>query len=97
MKERTMKTIWILLITLLFVVPANAVVITCVNEGNGVVRIDYSASDETIRPIAFALNVTVDGGAIIKTFMIIKLATAMPQARIRDFPASMKIDENSKF
>jgi hypothetical protein len=97
MKEQTMKTLWILLITLLCSIPANAVVITCVSEGSGVVRIDYSASDETILPIAFALDVTVDGGAIIKNVYDYKVGdsnAASPGYGI--FPASMKIDENGK-
>jgi hypothetical protein len=95
MREQTMKTVGILLITLLFVIPANAVVITCVSEGSGVVRIDYSASDETILPIAFALDVTVDGGAIIRNVYDYKVGdsnAASPGYGI--FPASMKIDEN---
>jgi len=92
-----MKTLWILLITLLCSIPANAVVITCVSEGSGVVRIDYNASDETILPIAFALDVTVDGGAIIKNVYGYKVGdsnAASPGYGI--FPASIKIDENGK-
>ena len=83
--------------TLLFVIPANAVVITCVSEGSGVVRIDYSASDETILPIAFALDVTVDSGAVIKNVYDYKVGdsnAASPGYGI--FPASMKIDEDGK-
>ena len=97
MKEQTMKTLWILLITLLCGMPANAVVITCVSEGSGVVRIDYNASDETVLPIAFALDVTVDGGAIIKNVYDYKVGdsnAASPGYGI--FPASMKIDENGE-
>ena len=92
-----MKRIWILIIMLLFVIQANAVVITCVSEGSGVVRIDYSASDETILPIALALDVTVDGGAVIKNVYGYKVGdsnAASPGYGI--FPGSMKIDENGK-
>ena len=97
MREQTMKTVGILLITLLVVIPAYAVVITCVSEGSGVVRIDYSASDETILPIAFALDVTVDSGAVIKNVYDYKVGdsnAASPGYGI--FPGSMKIDENGQ-
>ena len=96
--ERTpMRTMLVLLVALLSVVNANAVVVTCVNEGSNVVRIDYDASGETILPIAFALNVTVDGGAVIKNVYDYKVGdsnAARPGYGI--FPASMKFDENGK-
>jgi hypothetical protein len=97
MKKMTMKTVWLLIITMMFVVPANAVVITCVSEGSGVVRIDYSASDETILPIAFTLDVTVDGGAAITKVYDYKVGdsnAASPGYGI--FPASIKIDDTGK-
>lgn len=60
-----MKTISILLVVLLSISSANAVIVTCVSEGDNVVRIDYDASDETSLPIAFALDITVNNGATI--------------------------------
>jgi hypothetical protein len=62
-----------------------------------VVRIDYNASDETILPIAFALDVTVDGGAVIKNVYGYKVGdsnAASPGYGI--FPASIKIGENGE-
>lgn len=59
-----MKTIFVFIAALLIVLPAQGVVISCVNESNAV-RIDYDASDETFLPVAFALDITVDGGAVI--------------------------------
>jgi hypothetical protein len=92
--KRIMRAICVLM-TLLFAVPANAVVITCVNEGSGVVRIDYDASGEKALPIAFALDVAVDGGATITKVYDYKLGdsnAANPGFGI--FPNSMRLDSN---
>ena len=49
------------------VTPAAAVVtIISVDEGQGIVRIDYDAGDEKVLPRAFALDIKVDGGATIE-------------------------------
>ncbi len=90
-----MKAICVLFVTLLFTVPVNAVVITCVNEGSGVVRIDYDASSEKVLPIAFALDVAVDGGATITKVYDYKVGdsnAANPGFGI--FPNSMQLDPN---
>jgi hypothetical protein len=90
-----MKAIYVLFVTLLFAVPVNAVVVTCVNEGNGVVRIDYDASSEKVLPIAFALDLAVDGGATITKIYDYKVGdsnAANPGFGI--FPNSMQLDPN---
>ena len=76
-----MKTIGVLLVALLFVVPAEAVVVTCVNEGGNMVRIDYSAADEQVLPVAFALDVTVDGGAMITSVYDYKIGDSTAASR----------------
>jgi len=89
-----MKAICIPLVALLFVVPAQAVVVTCVNEGNNVVRIDYSARDETVLPAAFALDVTVDGGAVIQSIYGYKTGDSTASSRgFGIFPSSMQFDD----
>jgi hypothetical protein len=60
-----MKYVMVLLAILALAVCANAVVVTCVNEGSNVVRVDYNSADETVLPRAFAMDITVDGGAVI--------------------------------
>ncbi len=90
-----MRTGWVIPATLLLVAPAYAVVINCVNEGNGIVRIDYDSSDEKALPIAFALNLAVDGGATITKVYDYKIGdsnTARPGFGI--FPSSMQFDSN---
>jgi len=90
-----MKAICVLFVTSLFAVPVNAVVITCVNESNDVVRIDYDASGEKALPIAFALDVAVDGGATITKVYDYKVGdsnAASPGFGI--FPNSMRLDSN---
>ncbi len=92
-----MKTIYILLATLLLAAPANAVTVTCISEGGNVVRIDYNASDETVPPIAFALNITVNNGATITRVYDYKVGdsnTASPGYGI--FPNSMQFDQSGK-
>ena len=88
-----MRTIAVLLITLLCIVPANAVVITCVDEGSDIVRIDYDATDETVLPVAFALDVTVDNGAVIQVIYdyIVGDSTAANRG-FGIFPASIEFD-----
>lgn len=90
-----MRAICVLFMTLLFAVPVNAIVITCVNESNDVVRIDYDASSEKVLPIAFALDVAVDGGATIAKVYDYKVGdsnAANPGFGI--FPNSMQFDPN---
>jgi hypothetical protein len=91
----TMRAIGIILAILLFAVPVNAVVINSVNEGGGVVRIDYDASGEKVLPIAFSLDISVDGGATIERIYDYKVGdsnTANPGFGI--FPNSMRLDPN---
>jgi hypothetical protein len=91
----TMRAILVFSVTLFFGASAYAVAINCVNEGNGVVRIDYDASSEKILPIAFALDLTVDGGATITKVYDYKTgesSAASPGFGI--FPASMQLDAN---
>jgi hypothetical protein len=89
-----MKTAWVLLSALLFAIPAEAVVVTCVNEGGSVVRIDYNAGDESVLPRAFALDVTVDGGATITSVYDYKVGDSTAAGRgFGVFPSSMRIDE----
>jgi hypothetical protein len=93
-----MRSIWIILVTLLFAIPVNAVVITCVNEGNGVVRIDYDSSGEKTLPRAFAMDISVDGGATITKVYDYKVGdsnSATPGFGI--FPNSMQLDPNGGF
>lgn len=60
-----MKKIAFVLAVLLLATPAMAViVITPVDEGSGVVRIDYDASGHGQLPRAFALDITVSAGTI---------------------------------
>jgi hypothetical protein len=90
-----MRAIWILFATLLFITPAYAVAINCANEGSGIVRIDYDASSEKVLPIAFALDVAVDGGATITKVYDYKVGdsnAAAPGFGI--FPYSMQLDPN---
>jgi hypothetical protein len=90
-----MRAICVLFATLLFAVPVNAVVITCVNEGSGVVRMDYDSSGEKALPIAFSLDVSVDGGATITRVYDYKVGdsnAASPGFGI--FPNSMQLDPN---
>jgi len=80
---------------LLLVLPAQAVVVTCVKESSEVLRIDYSAADEAVLPIAFAIDIAVDGIATIENVYDYKVGdsnTADPGYGI--FPNSMQIDEN---
>jgi uncharacterized repeat protein (TIGR02543 family) len=82
------------LATLLFVVPAGAVTVTCVNEGGNVVRIDYNASDEQVLPVAFALDLTVDNGATITSVYDYKVGDSTAASRgFGIFPSSMIVDE----
>lgn len=88
-----MKATWVLLAALLLVVPANAVVVTCVSEGDNVVRIDYNAGDEQVLPVAFALDLTVDGGATITSVYDYKVGDSTAASRgFGIFPATMSID-----
>jgi hypothetical protein len=89
-----MKVMWVLLATLFLVIPAHAVVITCVNEGGNVVRIDYNAGDESVLPVAFALDLTVDGGATITSVYDYKVGDSTAASRgFGIFPSSMRVDE----
>jgi hypothetical protein len=95
MEKTIMRSLCVLFVTLLFAVPVSAVVINCVNEGGGVVRIDYDASSEKMLPIAFALDVAVDGGATITNVYDYKVGdsnAANPGFGI--FPNSMQLDPN---
>lgn len=88
-----MKILWIPLIALLGAVPAEAVVVTCVAEGGAVVRLDYSAADEAVLPAAFALDVTVDGGAVIQKIYDYKVGDNTTASRgFGIFPASLQFD-----
>lgn len=60
-----MKNIQIFIAMLVFAVPVFGVTISCTDEGNGVVRIDYDATDVNTLPLAFALDITVNNGATI--------------------------------
>ena len=60
-----MKNIQIFIAMLVFAAPVFGVTISCTDEGNGVVRIDYDATDANTLPLAFALDITVDNGATI--------------------------------
>jgi hypothetical protein len=93
MEKSVMRILWALFIPLLWIVPARGVVVTCVNEGGGVVRLDYSATDETILPLAFALDLTVDGGATMQSIYDFKVGdstAASPGYGI--FPSSLRLD-----
>lgn len=97
LRRKSMRTILVLFAVLTFIVPAQAVVITCVSESGGAVRIDYDASDETVLPIAFALDVSVDGGAVITRVYDYKVGdsnAASPGFGI--FPWSMQLDGTGK-
>jgi len=60
-----MKKIILVVVILALATPAMAVIdINAVDEGSGVVRIDYDASGHGQLPRAFALNITVDAGTI---------------------------------
>ena len=60
-----MKKVFLILAVLMFAVPALAVVtVTAVDEGSGVVRIDYSVSGEPNLVRAFALGIDVNAGVI---------------------------------
>lgn len=92
-----MKNILVLALfaALLFVAPVNAVVITCVSEGNNVARIDYDTTNEKSLPIAFALDITVDGGATIKDVYDFKVGDSdAKDPGFGIFPRSIKFDEN---
>lgn len=87
-----MKTLFAFFAAILIFVPAQAVVITCVNESNAV-RIDYDASDETLLPIAFSLDITVSSPAVITKVYDFKIgdsSAASPGFGI--FPGSMQFD-----
>jgi len=78
----------------LSVTPATGtVVINSVDEGKGVVRIEYDASDEVALPRAFALDITVDGGATIQSISDYKvgLSTA-DEPGYGIFPSSIQFD-----
>jgi hypothetical protein len=53
------------IVMLVFAAPVFGVTIRCIDEGNGVVRIDYDATDENTLPLAFALDISVDNEATI--------------------------------
>jgi hypothetical protein len=90
-----MKIILALFAAMLFVAPVNAVVITCVSEGNNVARIDYDATNEKSLPIAFALDITVDGGATIKDIYDFKVGDSNAKnPGFGIFPRSIKFNEN---
>jgi hypothetical protein len=55
-----MKRSLFVLMALLIATPAWAVTISCTDEGNGVVRIDYDRAGEPSKIRAFALDVSVD-------------------------------------
>ena len=60
------KKIVLALVVLMFTAPAfAAVTISCVDEGGGIVAIKYSVSGEASRVRAFALELSVDQGAIL--------------------------------
>ncbi|HBG28263.1 MAG: hypothetical protein A2Y10_09650 [Planctomycetes bacterium GWF2_41_51] len=87
-----MKTLFAFFAAIIIFVPAQAVVITCVNESDAV-RIDYDASDETFLPIAFSLDITVSSPAIITKVYDYKIgdsSAASPGFGI--FPGSMQFD-----
>ena len=72
---------------------AAVVVITSVDEGQGIVRIDYDASEETLLPRAFALDIKIDGGATIESISDYKVGfstAADPGYGI--FPGSIQFD-----
>lgn len=88
-----MKYITAISILLISAACTNAVVISCVSEPNNVVKINYDSSDETILPIAFALDVTVDNGAVISKVFDYKTGDstkASPGYGI--FPHTMQFD-----
>jgi hypothetical protein len=95
MGKTNMRHILIFLVAFLFAVPAKAVSITCVNEGNGVVRVDYDASDEKMLPIAFALDISVEGGATITKVYDYKVGDSNAGSHgFGIFPNSMQLDPN---
>jgi len=59
-----MKRSLVFIMALLLATPAlGAVIITCSDEGNGVLKIGYDASGESELVRAFALDITLDAGA----------------------------------
>jgi hypothetical protein len=92
-----MKKIISFTMIMLVAIPAAAVTVTCVNEGNNIVRIDYDATNETVLPRAFGLNITVDNGAIIERVFDYKVGdsnSARPGFGI--FPGAIKFDETGQ-
>jgi hypothetical protein len=92
-----MKNLQIFAAMLVFAVPALAVTIHCTDEGNGVVRIDYDATDEDFLPLAFALDITVDNGAtidVISDYIVGDSTAVQPGYGI--FPRSMLFDDTGR-
>lgn len=84
-----MKKIIFTLVVLLLAVPASAeVLITCVEEANGVVSISYDASGESELPRAFALDIQLIGSAVIVD------VNDNVNAYYTVHPGTIQIDEN---
>jgi hypothetical protein len=90
-----MKSTVVFVTTLLIAASAQAVVINCVSEGGGIVRMDYSAADEKVLPIAFALDVSADSGATITKVYDYKVGESNAASPgFGFFPGSIKFDPN---
>ncbi len=89
-----MKKIIPLLMAVLAFIPASAVTITCVDEGNNIVRIDYDSTGEISLPKAFGLNVTVDNGAVIQQVFDYKVGDSnITSLGYGIFPGTIKIND----
>ncbi len=92
-----MKIIRIFIAMLIFASPAFGVTLRCSDEGNGVVRIDYDATDEDALPLAFALDITVDNGATIDAVRGYRIGDSTAnEPGYGIFPRSVIFDDGGK-
>lgn len=89
-----MKIIQIFIAILIFAAPAFGVTVRCSDEGNGIVRINYDATDEDTLPLGFALDITVDNGATIDNISDYKVGDSTAgEPGYGIFPGSMLFDD----
>lgn len=89
-----LKIIQIFIAMLIFAAPAFGITVRCFDEGNGVIGIDYDATDENTLPLAFALDITVDNGATIDNISEYKVGDSTAgEPGYGIFPRSMIFDD----
>ena len=88
-----MRKLFILL-AVLIATPAFALTVTLVDNGNGTVNVNYAAVGDANQPRAFALTVSVSGGAVIDGVTPAKIGESISTSKgFGIFPGTININD----